>query len=84
MLSRYSRIFFVDSSAGARALDELLQVFPKMQLENMAEDRNMIQVALCGRSPDVKDPFIDEPKKEDPNKDLAANRPQKLVLVWLI
>lgn len=34
----------------------------------MAEDRNMIHVALCGRSPDIKDPFIVEPKKEDPNK----------------
>lgn len=44
------------------------KAFPKSQLENMAEDRNMIHVALCGRTPEIKDPFIIEPKKEDPNK----------------
>ena len=40
----------------------------------MAEDRSMIHVALCGRSPDIKDPFIVEPKKEDPNKACEEQR----------
>ena len=57
-----------------------LQAFPKSQLENMAEDRNMIHVALCGRSPDIKDPFIVEPKKEDPNK--AEERASSIEHRW--
>lgn len=47
----------------------------------MAEDRNMIHVALCGRSPDIKDPFIVEPKKEDPNK-AEEHRASKSCDVW--
>jgi hypothetical protein len=38
-------------------------------------------VALCGRSPDIKDPFIVEPKKEDPNK-AEEHRASKSCDVW--
>lgn len=63
------RRFKVGNNSAARVVVSW-KAFPKSQLENMAEDRNMIHVALCGRSPDIKDPFIVEPKKEDPNKDV--------------
>ncbi|CAK9004205.1 unnamed protein product [Durusdinium trenchii] len=63
------RRFKVGNNSAARVVVNW-KVFPKMQLENMAEDRNMIHVALCARHRDIKDPFIQLPKKEDPDKDV--------------
>eukprot|EP00440_Ansanella_granifera_P030441 gb/GFBE01033071.1/.p1 GENE.gb/GFBE01033071.1/~~gb/GFBE01033071.1/.p1 ORF type:complete len:2256 (+),score=522.78 gb/GFBE01033071.1/:1-6768(+) len=37
-------------------------VYPKAQLENAAEDRQMVKVALTASHKDVKDPFVEKPK----------------------
>ena len=59
------------------------QIFPKMKLENMAEDRGMIQVGLCGRHPGVKDPFVEPPATESKllDKDLHPRRALVVAIV---
>ncbi|CAJ1371706.1 unnamed protein product [Effrenium voratum] len=63
------RRFKVGNNSAARVVVNW-KVFPKSQLENMAEDRHMIHVALCGRNSEVKDPFVEAPKKEVADKDV--------------
>jgi hypothetical protein len=54
------------------------QVYPKKQLENTADDRQFIRVALCAAKKGISDPFLEEnPTKqlsitEGPNDDLNA------------
>lgn len=53
------RRFKVGNNSAARVVVNW-KIFPKLKLENMAEDRAMIHVGLCGRNSGIKDPFVEE------------------------
>eukprot|EP00930_Biecheleria_cincta_P031240 TRINITY_DN21698_c0_g1_i1.p1 TRINITY_DN21698_c0_g1~~TRINITY_DN21698_c0_g1_i1.p1 ORF type:complete len:2245 (+),score=433.56 TRINITY_DN21698_c0_g1_i1:107-6841(+) len=45
------------------------KIFPKRQLENTGEDRQLVRVALCGRKEGVEDPFVEQGAVQDKTKD---------------
>ena len=59
----------------------LCQVFPKSQLENMEEERAMITVGLCGRSPEVKDPFVQQ-EQEAPAEEEEPQEEPFVFKIW--